>query len=58
MAIHSSILAWKIPDIGYVLNNFRNELKLEDVANEVALAPTYFSLSQEPEMKIKTAIKY
>lgn len=26
----------------YVLNNFRNELKLEDVANEVALAPTYF----------------
>ena len=27
----------------YVLNNFRNELKLEDVANEVALAPTYFS---------------
>ena len=27
----------------YILNNFRNKLTLEDVANEVALAPTYFS---------------
>ncbi|MBR5496327.1 MAG: helix-turn-helix domain-containing protein [Oscillospiraceae bacterium] len=27
----------------YILNNFRSNLKLEDVANEVAFAPTYFS---------------
>ncbi len=27
----------------YILNNFRSDLNLEDVANEVAFAPTYFS---------------
>lgn len=27
----------------YILNNFRNELTLEDAAREAALAPTYFS---------------
>lgn len=37
----------------YVLNNFRNELKLEDVANEVALAPTYFSRLFKAEKGIK-----
>ena len=27
----------------FILTNFRNELKLNDVANEIAMAPTYFS---------------
>ena len=36
----------------YILNNFRNTLTLNDVANEVALAPTYFSRLFKAEKNI------
>ena len=40
----------------YILTNFRNEVTLEDVANEVALAPAYFSrlFKQKTGVNFKT----
>ena len=40
----------------YILNNFRNKLTLSDVANELALTPTYFSrmFKEEKGVNFKT----
>lgn len=38
----------------YILTNFRNEISLNEVANEVALAPTYFSRL----FKAKTGVNF